>query len=223
MQAIRGAATLVAVVILSLTSCIVGDQLVTLTIQPDGSATWLRLQSNIRSTEEGEKGAQELKRYVEDFEAGRDPDCARIREVGGEIVEARWARSQEPYASVVSARLSRAALEAFYSHKNEKGEPVVETRFTQEGKRRRLSMRVTLDEATVANLQRTPGERRQDRGNGVSETRIGVARGRITAARGFIVADDHRSALVDIAEIHDLLQAGGNQTELYLEWEVAGD
>ncbi len=37
---------------------IVSDELTTITIQPDGSADWVRFQSNIRSTEKGEKGTQ---------------------------------------------------------------------------------------------------------------------------------------------------------------------
>jgi hypothetical protein len=61
------------------TSCIVSDQLTTFTILPDGSADWVRFQSNIRSTEKGDKGAEELKRFVEEFTAQQDEDCMRIR------------------------------------------------------------------------------------------------------------------------------------------------
>jgi len=213
---------LLGLVCLALHSCITSDQLVTLTIHPDGSADWVRFQSNIRSTQEGDEGARELKRFAEDFETGRDPDLVRVRESGGEVLEARWVRSEEPYASVVSARFPRAAaLEAFFSQQDDRGEKVVETRFTRDGKRRRLSIRIARNDQLAAGLRRTESDRREDRATSVSETRIAVVGGRITAVRGFAVAADRRSALLDLAEIGDLMQGGA--TELFLEWEVRSD
>lgn len=47
-----------AATIILIVGCIVSDELTTITIQPDGSADWIRFHSNIRSTEKGEKGTQ---------------------------------------------------------------------------------------------------------------------------------------------------------------------
>lgn len=206
-------------------SCIVSDQFTTLTIQPDGSADWLRFQSNIRSTEKGDKGAEELKRFVEEFEARRDPDCVRIRESGGEILEARWLRRQEPYATVVTARLpSATALQDFCTIKNEKSEEVVRARFAPDGQRRRLtlSIRVPKDDQPAAAARPTESQRRQEQADGISETRVAVSGGQIVACHGFTVAGDKRSALLDPAAIQDLLQAGEGQGEFFLEWEISG-
>ena len=49
--------------------CIISDELTTITILPDGSADWVRFQSNIRSTESGLKGKQELQKFANDFDA----------------------------------------------------------------------------------------------------------------------------------------------------------
>jgi len=205
--------------------CIVSDELTTLTVQPDGSADWVRFQSNIRSTEKGEKGAEELKRFVEEFEGRRDPECVRIRESGGEILEARWVRRQEPYATVVTARLpSATALEHFCTLKDEKGEAVVQARFAQHGQRRRLTLaiRAPKDDQPAAPSKPTELERRQEQANGFSETRLITSGGQIIASRGFTVAADKRSALLDTSAVQDLLQAGGGQAEIFLEWELAG-
>ncbi|MBI4605232.1 MAG: hypothetical protein HY721_24990 [Planctomycetes bacterium] len=207
------------------TSCIVSDELTTLTIHQDGSADWVRFRSNIRSTEKGEKGAEELKAHVEELDAGRDPECVRLRECGGEVLEARWVRRQEPCASVVAGRLpGPRALESFCTFKDDKGEPMVQARFVQEVHRRRLTLalRVPKDNPLVANPKPTETERRQEQANGLSETRIAVSGGRIVASRGFTVAEDKRSALLDVGAVQDLLRAGAGQVEISLEWELSG-
>ena len=80
-----------AIVSSLIAGCIVSDELTTITIQPDGSADWIRFQSNIRSTEQGAKGVQELQKFVEEFDARSNSDFTRITEAGGEVHEARWA------------------------------------------------------------------------------------------------------------------------------------
>ena len=68
--------------------CVVGDQLTTITIHPDGSADLVEFRSKSHSTEKGDKAAKELAHYKASFETRADGDFARIREAGGEAVEA---------------------------------------------------------------------------------------------------------------------------------------
>jgi hypothetical protein len=214
-----------AAILWLLSSCIVSDQLDTLTIRPDGSADWVRVQSNIHSSEKGQKGAEELKAFIESFEARRDPDLVRIREAGGEVLEARLIRREEPCATLVAARLPGArALEAFSTLKDEKGEPVVRARFREEGPRRRLTLAVKVAKKDLPAPGERPSdaERRRAQADGISETRVAVAGGRITASHGFEVARDERSALLDIPAIQDLLLSGGGEAEAFLEWELTG-
>ena len=215
--------SLAAAVVLSLaSSCIVSDQCTTLTIQSDGGADWVRYQSNIRSSEPGEKGAAEMKSFADEFEGRRDSECARFLKAGGEIRESRWVRRQEPCATLVAGTLPDAkALEEFCTIRDEKGEPEQRARFVKEGQRRRLSatLRISKDDLPAAGA--SAERRRQDRANGLSETRVAVAEGRIVAARGFAVAEDKRSALLDVTELEELLRAGGGQAEVFLEWDLA--
>lgn len=204
-------------------SCIVSDQLTTLTILPDGSADWVRFQSSLRSTEEGEKGAEELRRFVEDFDAQRDADFVRIRESGGQILEARWVRRQEPYATLVVARLPSAkTLQDFCTLRNEKGETVIRTSFQEEGARRRLTFAVRLPKGDSPPAVRTSteAEKRQEEANGISVTRLVVSGGRILDSRGFTVAGDRRSALINPIGIQAMLETGGGQADLFLEWQI---
>ena len=130
-------AALVAVALL-IGGCIASDQLTTITIQPDGSAELVKFQSNIRSTETGEKAAEELRNYFQEFSAQRDADSLQVRNAGGEVVESRWIRSEAPYSNVLVAKFPRAAaLEAYFTYKNDQGESQVVTRFTQDGRRRK--------------------------------------------------------------------------------------
>jgi hypothetical protein len=126
---------------------------------------------------------------------------------------------------VVVARLPNAAsLQNFFDFKNEEGEAVVSTCFTQEGQRRRLTMAVRLpkDKAPPPAPRTTEQERRQEQASGFSETRFAVSGGEIVAARGFTVAGDKRSALLEPSQILDLLRAGEGQVDLFLEWELTG-
>jgi len=214
----------VAVVIAVGTSCIVSDQMNTLTIHPDGSADWSKFRSNIRSTEEGEKGAAELQRFVAEFEARRDSECVRIREAGGEILAACWVQRQEPYATFVTAKLPGVeSLQAFLTRKNDAGEAIVHARFVKDGQRRRLTLKIRVPKEHLDAVTRKPtrDERRQDKADSISNTRIAVTKGRITSARGFAVAGDKRSALVDLSSIRELVREGEGQTQLFLEWKLA--
>lgn len=218
--------TATAVAIGLIAGCIVSDELTTLTIQPDGSADWIRFQSNIRSTESGAKGTQELKKFVEEFDARSNSDFARITEAGGELVEARWVRREEPFANVVKVRFPTAAtLEKFFTVKNDKGEVVAPVRFTQEGNRRTISVVIPIprDEPPETTTPPTPKELREQQANGFSETRVAVVGGRIVASQGFIVANDKRSCLLDSAQIQELLRRRPKQLELFIAWDLDGE
>jgi hypothetical protein len=203
--------------------CIVSDQLVTITIQPDGSADWVRFQSNIRSTEKGAKGAQELKQFLEEFDAHKDADYQRILKAGGEVKESRWLRREEPYANILVARLPTAsALQEFYSIRGEKGEVVTQPCFTQSGNRRRLSIEIPVPKEGKSGETAKPTVEgmRQDQANGISETRFVVTGGQIVGSRGFIVAADKRSALIDPFKVQELLRAAVEKVEIFIEWEL---
>lgn len=205
--------------------CIVSDELTTITIQPDGSADWIRFQSNIHSTESGEKGAQELKKFVEEFDARSNSDFVRFTEAGGEVLEARWVRREEPFANVVKVRFpTAAALEKFATIKNDKGEVVAPARFTREGNRRKLAIVIPVprDEQPETKASPSPQELREQQASGFSETRIAVAGGRIVASQGFVVASDKRSCLLDAHQITELLRGRPEQVELFITWELDG-
>lgn len=213
----------VAIVSSLMAGCIVSDRLTTITIQPDGSADLIRFESNIRSTESGEKGAQELQKFVEEFDARSNSDFARIAEAEGEIVEARWLRRDKPFANVVKARFpTAAALEKFGAIKNDKGEVIAPVQFTQNGNRRKISLLIPVPRDEQPETQAPPSHKqlREQQANGFSETRVAVAGGRIVASQGFVVAGDKRSCLLDVNQIAELLRSRPEQVELFIEWEL---
>ena len=214
-------ATVSAVVLVA--GCIVSDELTTITIQPDGSADMVKFCSNIRSTEKGSKAEEELRRYIEAFDGRNDQDYVRITQAGGEVLEARWVRHEEPYANVVTARFPNSTtLENFNTIKGEKGEVIAQAHFTQNGTRRKLSLVIPVpkDEKLTEQPKPTVKQLRQEQANGISETRLIVAGGQIIASQGFSVASDKRSALLDPTEIDELLRSNSEQVELFLEWEL---
>jgi hypothetical protein len=216
----------VAATAVTVAGCIVSDQITTITVQPDGSADWVKFQSNIRSTEKGAKGAEELRRFVEEFDSHKDADYIQITESGGEVLEARWVRREEPYATLMTARFPNwTELQNFATFKNEKGEVIAQAQFTQKDNRRRLSLVVPVpkDEKPTEQATLTIEQLRQEQANGISETRVVVAGGRIIASHGFTVASDQRSALVDPAKLRELVQTGADQVEIFLEWKLVNE
>jgi hypothetical protein len=203
--------------------CIVGDQLTTITVHPDGSADLVEFRSNLHSTEKGDKAEKELADYKASIDTRADGDPARIREAGGEAVEATWVRQQAPFSTLVRAHFpSPSALEKYGTVKDEHGGFQMTTQFRSDGVRRSLTVGITVPPEKANPSQSSPsdvGQFRQTQADGISETRIAVTKGSITTARGFTVASDKQSALLDASAIDEILRTGG-KAELYLEWDV---
>lgn len=203
--------------------CIVSDELTTITIQPDGSADWVRFQSNIRSTEKGAKGEQELRRFVASFDAHSEPGLARVLAAGGTIGEARWVRPDEPFATVATAQFSSAkVLKNFWTTRDKNGKVVAEPQFTQDGSRRRfsISLSVPQNERAGAAASRSCEQILAQQADSISRTRIVVAGGQIVASQGFTVASDKRSCVLSLRQIEELVRSHPAQVELFLEWEL---
>jgi hypothetical protein len=213
----------VLLLILFAGGCIVGDELTTFTVHPDGSADLVVLRSNLRSTENGEKGEKELADYRTRFEAQADGDFARVREAGGQIVRTSWIREQPPYSNFARSHFpNAAALEKFWTMKDDENKPLITTRFQKDGLHRKLTIHVTVADEKD-NSPAAPsdaGQIRQAYANGISETRFAVTNGAITSARGFTLAGDRQSALLNTNEISEFIRLGQGKTDLWLEWDV---
>ena len=214
----------VLVSLLFVSGCIVGDQLTTLTVHPDGSADLVVFRSNLHSTEKGEKGAKEIAKYKADFEKRVGDDFARIVEAGGKITSASWVRDQAPFSNVVHAHFAGPDVLEKYGLVNSPNEIVqVTTKFHRDGAQRSLTVHITMspDKLDVIRpAQQDAKKLRQRYASGISETRIAVIGGSITSARGFEVARDDQSALLSSAEITEGLLSGKGNAEFYLKWDV---
>lgn len=214
----------ILLLLLCTVGCIVGDELTTFTIHPDGSADLIVFRSNLRSTEKGDRAEKELADYKVKFESQADDDFARIRDAGGKLEEAAWIRPQAPFSNFVRAHFpDGSALEKYWTIKDKDGNPLITTRFQREGKIRKLSIRITVPVDQAGSTAEAPADvaqLRQALANGISETRIAVSNGSITEARGFTVAGDRQSALLNGREIAEVLRVGQGKAELLLEWNV---
>ena len=194
---------------LLLSGCIVLDEVTTISVHPDGSASLLIYHSNVRSTEEDANAANELQRYAEDFDARRSDDFARIAQAGGEVVDARWLQREVPYSGVIVAKLPTAtSLEKLFSIEGKSDDLRLTTRYSTNGSRRKLTMVVLSppDFKLPDNSARPQNESQQDKAHGFSETRIVVIGGKMLASKGWTVASDTRSALLSVDEIARLLR-----------------
>jgi hypothetical protein len=191
---------LALVLILFAGGCVVGDELTTFTLNPDGSADLVVFRSNLHSTEKGEKGEKELAEYRANFDTQANGEFPRIRDAGGQVMLTSWVRARAPFSNVVHAHFpDTAALEKYWTVKDEEKRPLITTQFQKDGTRRRLTFRITVpednDQAPAASAD--VNQFRQALANGISETRFAVTDGGITTARGFTVAADRQSALLN--------------------------
>src|SRR5690242_19234991 len=165
---------LALVLILFAGGCVVGDELTTFTLNPDGSADLVVFRSNLHSTEKGEKGEKELAEYQANFDTQAKEEFSRIRDAGGQVMLTSWVRARAPFSNVVHAHFpDTAALEKYWTVKDEDKRPLITTRFQKDGARRRLTFRITVPEdneqapAASADINQF----RQALANGISETR----------------------------------------------------
>lgn len=213
---------LALVLILSAGGCVIGDELTTFTLNPDGSADLVVFRSNLRSTDKGEKAEKELAEYKANFDAQAQGDFPRIRNAGGQVLLTSWVRAQAPYSNVVHAHFpDTAALEKYWTVQDEDKQPLITTHFQKAGTRHRLTFRITLpeDHEQAPTASADINQLRQALANGISETRFAVTEGTITTARGFTIAGDRQSALLNANEITELIRQGKGKAELWLEWE----
>lgn len=216
---------LIAITILA--GCIANDQITTWVIYPDGSAKFMKIESNVHSTEGGPKGEKELANYIAEFEAGRTGDHLRMKDAGGQLLESRWLNESEPRANVMVVKFqAAAALERAMSLQDENGHAVVTAKLVFDGSKRRLQWSVTIPQAESADTtplepEQAPTYRslRTAQANGISETRIAVTGGKIGDSRGFLVAGDRQSALLELSTVAELIRLG-KPFDLFLEWEL---
>jgi hypothetical protein len=210
--------------LLLLAGCIVGDELTTLTVHPDGSAELVILRSNLHSTEKGEKADKEITEYRSRFDTLTDGEFARIQGAGGSIEATTWFRRQAPLSNVVHARFpNAAALEKYWTIRSDDGGSLVTSEFHADGIHRRLTFQVTVphDETTSPPAAMVDARQfQQSQANGISVNRFAVANGAITGARGFTVADDKQSAVLNSTEIAAVIRDGRGTADLYLAWDV---
>lgn len=209
---------------LLVSGCIVGDQLTTLTIHPDGSADLVVFRANLHSTQKGEPGEKELGNYKANFAGRIDDEFVRIRQAGGEVTEASWVSEQAPLSNLVRAHFASASsLEKFGTVTSADRSLRIRTKFHSDGMHRRLSVHVAVSpekRSTFESVRLDEEQLRQAYADGISETRIAVTGGFITASRGFTVAGDKQSALLDMAEISEVLRMEPGESEFYLEWDL---
>lgn len=220
LKKISGGLLLALVAILA--GCIANDQITTWVIYPDGSARFMKIESNVHSTERGPKGAQELANYMTEFDAQKTGDHLRMTEAGGQLVESRWLSDIEPRANVMIVRFPAvAAVERAMSLQDENGRRIVTAKMIFDGLKRRLQWSIDLpaSESTEPEPSPTAASVRAAQANGLSETRIVVSGGKIVAAQGFLVANDQQSAILEFSSVSEQVRAG-QPFEIFLEWEL---
>lgn len=204
--------------------CVVGDELTTLTIHPDGSADLVVFRSNLHSTEKGEHAQKELADYKANFEKHVRKEFARVLEAGGKIVDVSWIRDEVPFSNLVRVHFPHSkVLEQYGTVSSDDGSARITTTFHKDGAHRRLTVHIVTPpgkQQADKSPPETAAQVRQEHANAVSETRIAVADGFITDAKGFLIAKDKQSALLDHTQIGDAIRAGKGEAKFYLEWNV---
>jgi hypothetical protein len=225
MKARRWLWLFVASLLVTTGGCIVHDQLMTLTINPDGSAQLIVFRSNIRSTEEGQKADSEIAEYRASFNGQTQDEFRQISESGARIESAVWLRQQVPLANVLHATIPDAvALEKLATLKDDNGTLMVKAKFATSQTQRRLSFQVTMKPDQLppeADASAGASQIQLARASGISEFRVAVTTGKITEARGFTIASDKQSALLDVANVISLARAGNGIAEFFVQWEVS--
>ncbi len=180
-------------------ACLVKDTSHSISLEPDGSATWTVLERNVHATADTPADrAREEEEYLAKARAGQGANEAAFRALGASTVATRIAAANWPFAVLTAARFPSVAdmLQACFDAAGE-----VRGQSTLEQKDGRTTWRVVVIEDKDAASARS-----SDTQEAVANLLAGIAdgeplflirHGQFVDAAGFTITDDGRVAKLD--------------------------
>jgi hypothetical protein len=99
----------IATLVLLAAACMMTESEHTFYLDPDGSVTWMVVDSNVRSDEEGQKGLDEELAFLDSVDSGEHDTAVMMDECAPLRIDTRLVRDERPYMVVTSGRFGNVA------------------------------------------------------------------------------------------------------------------
>jgi hypothetical protein len=193
--------------------CITKDEITSFVIDPDGAVTFSTYRLNIASDKEGEEGKKELADHIRGLEEKNGGDFADLVKANAKDVKITILRKAAPASVLITAQIPSLKDLAAYLSDSDITCTAISTERT-----RGIRCEYTI-KSKPSKGEELP-EPAKPRANSFSEIRVALAEGTIVKAQGFSVAQDKRSALVDMETLEKMEHWEVPSAVILLEWQI---
>jgi|WetSurSiteA1Bulk_404760.scaffolds.fasta_scaffold04589_4 hypothetical protein len=204
-------ATLIGMLAFLTSGCITKDEITSVVIDPDGAVTFSIYRLNITSDQKGEDGKREFADYIRGLEEKKDTDFANLVKVNAKDVNVTILRKAAPASVLITARIPSLKDLAAGLSDDDFQCTAISTERT-----RGIRCEYIIQPSKGKGLP----EPAKPRANSFSEIRVALAEGTIVKAKGFSVAQDNRSALVDMETLEKMDNWEVPSVPILLEWQI---
>lgn len=204
--------SIIGILALLLSACVIGDEIESFIIYPDGTIDFSIYRLNLTSNV-GEEGArEELAGYIQKLEDKRGDPFTDLLSANAKNINVLIIRRTAPASALITGRIpSLNDFAAYLSKENE----VVCTPISREH-----SQGFQIEFTPEPSDKTAQNESGWSRADSFSETRFSLVEGKFTKAKGFLLSNDKRSALIDLDTILKIAHGEIPPITLSLEWEL---
>jgi|WetSurMetagenome_2_1015567.scaffolds.fasta_scaffold11029_4 hypothetical protein len=199
-----------------LSACVTGDEITSYVIDPDGAVAFSIYRHNLTSDEmKAEDAKEDLTTYIRDLEEKRGDLFTQLAKANAQEVRAAILRRASPASILITGHIPSLNDLAAYLGEEDNDSSFVCTPISRERTR-----------GLVCELTRKPSKERikpetvTPRADSFNETRFALAEGSFTKVQGFSLANNKRSALLDVDAIMKMWNPQIPTIILSLEWQI---
>ncbi len=199
-------AVMICILVLFQSACVTGDEITSYVIEPDGAVSFYIYRSNLASDQTGENGKKDLDSYIQKLEQKQDDLFTKLAKANAQEIRVAVFRRISPASVLIAGQIP--TLADFLAYGGEESECTPISRERTRGFRCELSQE-PLTEKGQSNVM--------PRADSFNETRFALAAGSFTGAQGFLLAENKRSAILDMDAI---MNSQTPTITVSLEWQM---
>jgi len=204
-------AAMISILAFLTSGCITKDEIVSFVIDPDGAVTFSTYVLNITSDLNGEAGKKELADLIRDHEEKKGSYFENLAKANAKNIKVTILRKTSPASGLITARIPSLKDFAAGLGDDDFNCTALSTEHT-----RGIRCECIITPSKGKELP----EPAKPRANSFSEIRVSLAEGTIVKAQGFSVAQDKRSALVDMETLEKMENWEVPSATILLEWQI---
>jgi hypothetical protein len=205
-------AAIIGMLALLMSGCITGDEITGFVIGQDGAVAFSTYRLNLTSEKKGYDGEKELADRIRDIEEQKSAEFEDLVKANAKDVKITVLRRAAPASVLITAQIPSLKDLASYLSGSET--------CTEISTERTRGIRCENNIKPKPSNGKESPEPAEPHANSLTEMRFALAEGTIVKAQGFLVAQDKRSARVDMETFEKIDKGEVPAFEILLEWQI---